>query len=279
VCFRAALNCGSIGARLATRIYRNATNIVMAQVNKSFDVPAKSEIAASARALLRRVFKGSLATIDRSNGYPYGSLITVATDASGAPTMLISNLARHTANLAKDPRASIMLDETGALADPLQGARITVWGRAEKDAEEGVRRRFLARHPEASFYADFPDFAFWRLAVEGAHYIGGFGRIFDLSPGALLLQTEGARRLIDAEADIVEHMNSHHADTIELYAKAVGAAAGSWRMTGIDPEGCDIVLDGAARRILFAVPVRTPAEARKELVRLAGEARSSAGPN
>src|SRR5262249_24465619 len=87
-----------------------------------------------------------------------------------------------------------------------------------------------------------------------------------------------ARRLIDAEADIVEHMNSHHADTIELYAKAVGAAAGSWRMTGIDPEGCDIVLDDAARRILFAVPVRTSAEARKELVRLAGEARSSAGP-
>jgi putative heme iron utilization protein len=31
--------------------------------------------------------------------------------------MLISNLARHTANLAEDPRASIMLDETGALAD------------------------------------------------------------------------------------------------------------------------------------------------------------------
>jgi heme iron utilization protein len=79
-------------------------------------MPAKSEIAASARALLRRAFKGSLATIDRSNGYPYGSLITVATDPP-APTMLISNLARHTANLAEDPRASIMLDETGALAD------------------------------------------------------------------------------------------------------------------------------------------------------------------
>jgi hypothetical protein len=48
-------------------------------------------------------------------------------------------------------------------------------------------------------------------------------------------------------------------------------------MTGIDPEGCDIVLNGAARRILFAVTVRTPAEARKELMRLAAEARSRAG--
>ena len=46
-------------------------------------------------------FKGSLATIDARNGYPYASLVTLATDVSGAPTLLISNLARHTANLAK----------------------------------------------------------------------------------------------------------------------------------------------------------------------------------
>ena len=45
-----------------------------------------------------------------------------------------------------------------------------------------MRRRFLARHPEAAVYADFPDFGFWTLKVEGAHYIGGFGRIFDLAP-------------------------------------------------------------------------------------------------
>jgi putative heme iron utilization protein len=170
-----------------------------------------------------------------------------------------------------------MVDETGALADPLQGARVTVWGQAEKDVEEGIRRRFLARHTEAAFYADFPDFAFWRLAVDGAHYIGGFGRIFDLSPGDLMVETESAKRLIEAEPDIVEHMNSHHADAVELYAIDVGASAGAWRMTGIDPEGCDIVLNGAARRILFAVTVRTPAEARKELMRLAAEARSRAG--
>ena len=54
---------------------------------------------------------------------------------------------------------------------------MTLFGKAEKTGEEAARRRFLARHPEAAFYADFPDFAFWRLEVEGAHYIGGFGRI------------------------------------------------------------------------------------------------------
>jgi heme iron utilization protein len=247
----------------------------MAQVNKSPEMPSKAAIATDARGLVRRAFKGSLATIDSANSYPYASLITLATDASGAPTFLISTLARHTRNLAKDGRASVLIDATGALADPLQGARLTLYGLAEKTAEEGVRRRFLARHPEAAFYADFPDFAFFRLVVEGAHYIGGFGRIFDLAPSDLVVPIKGAKRLLDAEADIVERMNSHHADALELYATALaGASAGPWRMAGIDPEGCDIILDGEARRILFAGPVTTPAEARKELIRLAAEARA-----
>ena len=247
----------------------------MAQVNKSPELPAKAAIAASARALVRRAFKASLATIDSRNNYPYASLITLATDASGGPIFLISKLARHTANLAHDARASVMVDETSALADPLQGARLTLYGRAEPTAEEGVRRRFLARHPEASIYVDFPDFAIWRLAVEGAHFIGGFGRIFDLEPHDLLLPLEGAEGLVAAEPAIVAHMNDDHADAVELYATALGdAGPGPWRMAGIDPEGFDILLDGQARRILFAQPVATPAEARTELVRLATEARA-----
>ena len=238
-------------------------------------MPAKSEIAAAARALMRRAFKGSLATIEARNGYPYASLITLATDVSGAPAFLISKLARHTANLASDRRASIMIDETGALADPLQGARVTVYGKAEPAPEEGVRRRFLARHPEAAVYADFPDFGFWTLKVEGAHYIGGFGRIFDLAPDELLVPLDGAQGLVEAEPGIVEHMNEDHADAVELYATALAdASPGAWRMVGIDPEGFDIVLEGAGRRVLFAQPITTPAEARKELVRLAAEARA-----
>ena len=252
-----------------------ATNTVMAQVNKSQETPDRAEIASSARALLRRAFKGSLATIDRANGYPYASLVTLATDASGAPVLLISKLARHTANLASDARASVLVDETGALADPLQGARATFLGRAELAADEGLKRRFLAKHPEAAFYAGFTDFAFWRLKVEGAHYIGGFGRIFDLEPQELVLALDGAESLIEAEPGIVEHMNEDHADALELYATTLAnASPGPWRMTGIDAEGCDLVLHGEARRILFASPVTTPEEARKELVRLAAEARA-----
>ena len=111
--------------------------------------------------------------------------------------------------------------------------------------------------------------------VEGAHYIGGFGRIFDLAPGELLVPVDAAASLLEGEPGIVEHMNADHADAVELYATALAdAAAGPWRMTGVDPEGFDIVLDGAARRILFAQPIASPAEARTELVRLVAEARA-----
>ena len=70
-------------------------------------------------------------------------------------------------------------------------------------------------------------------------------------------------------------MNADHADALELYATSLAGASGSgWRMTGIDPEGFDIVRDGEARRIWFAERTVTPDAARKELVRLAAETRA-----
>ena len=70
-------------------------------------------------------------------------------------------------------------------------------------------------------------------------------------------------------------MNEDHADAVELYATALAdGEPGAWRMTGIDMEGFDLVLDGAARRVLFAEPSPPLQEARKELVRLAAEARA-----
>jgi hypothetical protein len=263
----------------------------MAQVNNSPELPDMTEIAAEARSLVRRSTQGSLATLDAPSGAPYASLITLATEADGSPVLLISTLARHTRNLAADPRAAILVDGTASAADgsdPLQGARLTLSGTAARTDDPAARRRFLARQAQAAFYADFPDFSFWRLQVEGAHFIGGFGRIVDLSPEDLLVPMGGAETLVEAEEEIVAHMNEDHADAVALYAQVFGNVSPdrasppnpetpAWRMSGLDPLGCDLVRGTEALRIDFASPIRTPQEARRELVRLVDEARATIG--
>jgi len=242
------------------------------------------ETARLARSLIRAALKGSLATVHKASGHPYASLVLAATDSDGTPVLLISKLAVHTQNLLADARASLLIDATGTAADPMEGARLTLIGEARPTASPTARARFLARHPAAEGYADFPDFGFFTLRFEGAHFIGGFGKIVDLPADDLLLPLKDAEGLVAAEPDIVSHMNADHADAIALYAtKLLGAACsthvsdmtGAWRMTGIDPEGCDLVLGSRGLRLPFGSRITNAAEARAELVRLAGVARGS----
>jgi putative heme iron utilization protein len=148
-------------------------------------------------------------------------------------------------------------------------------GEAKPTASATALRRFLARHPSAEGYAGFADFAVYRLAPARGHYIGGFGRIVDLEPESLLTDVAAAEGLIEAEAGIIEHMNSDHADAVALYAtELAGCTPGAWRMGGIDPGGADLLHCTTAARIDFPTRVHTPDEARGVLVGLVGEARA-----
>jgi heme iron utilization protein len=233
------------------------------------------ETAPAARSMVRAALKGSLASLLTPSGHPYASLLLTATEPDGAPVFLISKLALHTKNLSADARCSLLIDGTGTDADPMAGARITLIGEARPTSSPTARARFLARHPAAEGYADFPDFSFYAFDITSAHFIGGFGRIVDLKRDELLIDVAGAESLIEREADITGHMNEDHADAIELYAtRLLGASPGPWRMSGIDPQGCDLVLGARALRLPFETRVTNGEEARKELVRLVGEARA-----
>ena len=140
---------------------------------------------AISRFILREGLFGSLAT-EGAGGYPYVSLVGVAAMPDGAPLMLLSNLARHTINIRKDPRVSLLLTEKPKAEDPLQAARLTVTGRVAPVEKNEVRARYLIRHPEAAKYVDFADFGFWRLAVEHGHLVATFGKISDLTAEELL---------------------------------------------------------------------------------------------
>ena len=47
-----------------------------------------------------------------------------------------------------------------------------------------ARARFVGAHPEASVYAGFADFALYRLAPVALRFVGGFGRMSWVDPGA-----------------------------------------------------------------------------------------------
>lgn len=140
---------------------------------------------ALSRFILREALFGSLAT-EGEGGYPYVSLVGVAAAPNGAPVMLFSNLARHTMNIRKDPRVSLLLTEKPNVPDPLVTARLTVTGRVVPVEKGEVRARYLIRHPEAAKYVDFADFGFWTLAVEHGHLVATFGKISDLSADELV---------------------------------------------------------------------------------------------
>lgn len=237
--------------------------------------PPSETPAAVSRRLVRSSLKAALATLE--DGHPYASLVLAATEPDGSPVLLISRLAVHTRNLEKDPRATLLFDGTRDDADPLTGARVTLRGTMQKTDNPQTLKRFLARHPTAEGYASFPDFATYRMDVVNAHFIGGFGRIVDVARAELLTPVEDARGLIDAEAEILDHMNADHADAVASYAhRLAGVTGDGWRMSGIDPEGLDLVRGGVGVRLTFEHPVRTPGDARKALAELAAKARSGA---
>ena len=209
--------------------------------------------------------------------WPYASLVLVAADHDGAPVLLLSSLAEHSRALAADRRCALLFDGTADLANPLEGARLTVLGTAEPSDDPALRARYLARHPSAAQYVDFRDFSFYRVVPARAHLVAGFGQIVWVDGTALVLPGAAAGDLREAEPRIVEHMNADHGDALDAYARhLLGLAGEGWRMSGIDPEGVDMTCDGLHARLGFESPVLDATAARMALVALAEKAQKIA---
>jgi len=236
-----------------------------------FDAPA------TARTILRVAATGGLGTLGR-DGAPFTTLVTVATALDGSPLLLLSDLAVHTRNLKRDPRASLLLVAPGGEdGDPLAGARVTVSGAIARADDEDDRRRFVARHGERQHHAGFTDFNFYRMSVERGHLVAGFGRIVSLTPEEMLTDVAGADQLAGAEAGAVAHMNEDHRDALRLYATVLlGLPDGDWTTTGADPDGLDLRAGSIRGRLPFPERVTTSADLRRVLVELVKAAREKA---
>ena len=231
--------------------------------------PASDETfdpTAEAKLLLRCSRAAALATLE-PEGFPFASLVNVATAPDGSPILLVSRLAGHTRHLDVDPRMSLLfcsaLDQPSE-GDPLAHSRLTILGRAVRvkdDTEPSLRARFLARHPESSVYADFVDFGFFRVTVESAHLNGGFARAANLSAETLLTSLKDADDLVADEASVLKEIGDEKANLARDLASAYGGASDkSWRVIGFDPEGLDIGDDERIIRVPFAERAATEEE-------------------
>ena len=74
-------------------------------------------------------------------------------------------------------------------------------------------------------------------------------------------------------------MTADHADARALYAAATGADAGlPWRLTGLDPEGMDLMAGERTARVPYPERVTDMGSLRKSLVAMAAQARGREAP-
>ena len=123
---------------------------------------------------------------------------------------------------------------------------------------------------------DFEDFSFYRMSVVDIYYVGGFGVM-----GWVSASEYGRSKpdpLADSMAEITQHMNTDHKDTLVLLArKFARIEAQEATMIAVDRLGfrLRVKTDDGVRgaRIAFLREVSNPAETRKVLVEMVQQAR------
>ena len=222
-----------------------------------------------ARALLLKEYRGVLSTHSRSMpGYPFGSVVPYCLDAQGQPLILISRIAQHTHNLQQDSKCSLLVGERDA-EDVQAVGRLTVMAQARKlldeDDVEAAAERYYRYFPEAADYHRAHDFDFWVLQPVRHRYIGGFGAIHWLDRITLANPFAGK-----AEASMIEHMNSDHANAIAHYVElAALPGTPAAQLAGIDSEGMHLRIGQGIHWLPFPRICNTPTQVREALVLLA----------
>jgi putative heme iron utilization protein len=239
--------------------------------------PAAPEIAepslaerARTLAVIGRI--GSLSTHSRKfPGFPFGSMMPFATDDSGRPVFFISSMAMHTQNLHKDVRASLLITQPDISGDPLGAARLTLIGAVNVSPAAEDRELYLSRHENARYWRDYTDFAFYRLEVEGAYFVGGFGVMGWVT--AEDYTTAAPDPLAPVAPGIIQHMNADHGDALlRIAGHDTGEAPDEASMTAIDRLGFHLRLRTGervhGRRIAFPREVKDTNEARAVLIEM-----------
>lgn len=240
---------------------------------------AEPSHAERVRTLLDRESIGTLATNSHHHpGFPFASVMPYALPSDGAPLFLISGMAIHTQNLLADPRASLLVMQTGGDSDPLGLQRATLVGNVRRIEAPGesIRTTYLQRHPNAKHWISFSDFSFFQLEIAEIYYVGGFGVMSWVR--AAEYASAGVDPLASLSAGIIEHMNRDHADALRNITRRFGGLdALETQMVSCDRLGFVVRVKTAegmkGTRIAFPEEVRSAEDARRVLVAMSKESR------
>ena len=225
--------------------------------------------AFEARLLVRGAASATLAT--QAAGQPFASLVTPATTGDLSVLLLLSSLSEHTRQLRAEPRCALLFQGQAAEANPQTAPRVTLTGLAAPVPEAEVpalKARFLAKHPYAALYADFGDFALWRIVPAAAQLVGGFARALRLRGAELLPDPAAAAALAAAEREMLDRLNAEAAGVVAAIGAALPCGGpGAWRLVALDPDGADLALGERVLRLNFNAPLADPGAFRAELIR------------
>ncbi len=225
--------------------------------------------AQKAKEFLRTEYSGVLSTQSRVlEGYPFGSVVPYCLDGDGYPVILISNLAQHTRNIAKNTKVSLIVAQSG-MDDVQTGARLTWVGDAELITDAAAIERYYRFFPDSRGYHNTHSFDFYRIVPVRSRYIGGFGDINWLENELLVEANPFAG---DVEDGVVTHMNEDHSAAIQTYCRHAGLDLDDAQMplmAGVDPLGFNVQLGQKVVRIAFPEKAEAPSDLRRLLVMMA----------
>ena len=138
--------------------------------------PHLPRLGLALRALLQARRHAALGTLDAQGGGAFVSMVPFAIDTATQRLVLhVSGLAAHTANMAAEPRVSLLV--TAADDDDAPACGSADWVTA--------RRAYLARFPDVEPMTALPDFRFVTLQLTGARQVAGFGAARSVGPDEL----------------------------------------------------------------------------------------------
>ncbi|MFT4035939.1 MAG: pyridoxamine 5'-phosphate oxidase family protein [Patulibacter sp.] len=180
--------------------------------------------AEEARTIVASTRIAALATLSQ-DGSPWSSVAGYGILPDGALVLVLSTLAEHGRNLARDARASVSIaTPVPEGADPLDAGRVTLSGRVEVPqgaaADEALAAHCEA-YPAARAYAKYGDFTLYVLRPQRLRWVGGFGRM-DSVTGDDYAAADADPVLGERAEAARTHLNDDHGDALLLIAQQIG---------------------------------------------------------